>query len=334
MSIEFANNITIRDLVLKNVSIILALFVLVVAMTNFFISHDYVLGMMEILISSTFVHVYYKVKKNQKLSWQPLAIAATVTIGLLYGFANTKTNSAIVMWVYVLPALYQLLFDRLVGSIATFSMLVATTLIYFPNLFVQDVYPFALVNFLIPYVMIWVIAYNHETIRLGVQQRLEQLAKTDTLTGAGNRLALQQYVSNELRNSTTCYLLHFDLDWFKSVNDLYGHSAGDEVLKAVVQLATMTLPSSKVYRVGGEEFCIIFGAKDFDSALNKADRIRYSIEKLKVKKDHNVISVTISGGLLELPKVYMGNELDQALQRTDIALYKAKASGRNQIIKA
>ncbi|UPR57195.1 GGDEF domain-containing protein [Vibrio sp. ED004] len=334
MSIEFANNTTIRDLVLKNVSIILALFVLVVAATNFFISHDYILGVMELLISTTFLHVYYKVKNNQTLSWQPFAIAAAVTIGLLYGFAHTKPHSAIVMWVYVLPALYQLLFDRLIGSIATFSMLIATTFIYFPNLFIEGTYPLAFVNFMIPYVMIWVVAYNHETVRIGVQKRLEQLVRTDALTGAWNRLALQQDASYKLHCCAKSHLLHFDLDWFKRINDTYGHSAGDKVLKAIVKEIGRVIPTSKTYRIGGEEFCVIFCTADFQQALEDSEKLRSSIEKLVILNNQSSLNVTISGGLIELPNQCTQYQLDKALQNTDKALYKAKESGRNIILPA
>lgn len=158
ITIEFTKVSAIRDNVLKNVSILLGLFVLVVASTNLFLTHNYTLGAIEILISLTFFQIYYKVKSYKNLTWQPVLVASLVTVGLLYGFYHTKPNSAIVMWVYVLPALYQLLFNRVIGSIATFVMFTATSLIYFPNLFNEEVYPFAFVNFAIPYTMIWAIA--------------------------------------------------------------------------------------------------------------------------------------------------------------------------------
>lgn len=331
---EFTNISAIRDHVLKNVSILVGLFVLVVASTNLFLTHDYTLAAIEVLISLTFCQIYYKVKNRQSLTWQPAFVASLITAGLLYGFYHTKTNSAIVMWVYVLPPLYQLLFNRLIGSIATFAMLAATSIIYFPNLFNDEVYPFAFVNFVIPYTMIWVIAYNHETVRIGVQNRLEQLARTDSLTGALNRLALQQDTSSKIHCCAISHLLHFDLDWFKKINDTYGHSVGDKVLKITVQQIQNTLPNSKVYRIGGEEFCVIFCAIDMDEAKQISETLRRGIEDLIIDNRASAIRITISGGLIALPPKCMREELDLALQSTDKALYKAKNLGRNTILSA
>ncbi|MGI9876531.1 GGDEF domain-containing protein [Vibrio chagasii] len=334
MSIEFTKESAIRDHVLKSVSIALALFVLVVASSNFFLSKDYVLGSLEVLISLILFHVYYETKRGFSLSWQPLLLATVITGGLIYGFANAKPQAAIVMWVFVLPPLYQLLFNRFIGSLFTFAMLGATALLYFPNLFNEDVYPFAFVNFVIPYSMIWLISFNHESVRIGVKERLEQLARTDALTGAFNRLALQQDASNTLHNSPADYLLHFDLDWFKAVNDTYGHSTGDQVLKEVVSKTQRVLPSGKVYRIGGEEFCVIFEAENFEDATRKADGLKGSIAEMAISKSSHHIKVTISGGLIELSSLGMTEQLDDALQRTDKALYKAKQSGRNLIVAA
>lgn len=334
MSIEFTKESAIRDHVLKSVSIALALFVLVVASSNFFLSKDYVLGSLEVLISLILFHVYYETKRGFSLSWQPLLLATVITGGLIYGFANAKPQAAIVMWVFVLPPLYQLLFNRFIGSLFTFAMLGATALLYFPNLFSEDVYPFAFVNFVIPYSMIWLISFNHESVRIGVKERLEQLARTDALTGAFNRLALQQDASITLHNSPADYLLHFDLDWFKAVNDTYGHSTGDQVLKEVVSKTQQVLPSGKVYRIGGEEFCVIFGAENFEDATTKADNLKESIAEMAISKGSDHIKVSISGGLIELSSLGMTEQLDDALQRTDKALYKAKQSGRNLIVAA
>ncbi|RTZ16516.1 GGDEF domain-containing protein [Vibrio aquaticus] len=331
MTTEFINTSTIRDNVLKNVSILLGLFVLVVASINMFLTYNYILGAIELVISMTFFQIYYKVRNYQSLAWQPAFVASLITVGLLYGFYHTKPSSAIVMWVYVLPPLYQLMFNRVIGSVATFAMLVATSIIYFPGLFNDDVYPFSFINFAIPYTMIWAIAYNHEIVRVGVQKRLEQMARTDSLTGAFNHLALYQDTSSKLHFCAVSHLLHFDLDWFKKINDTYGHSVGDEVLKTIVQRVQSTLTNSRIYRIGGEEFCVIFCANDMTEAKQMSETLRESIESLVFEPD---IRVTISGGLIALPNECKNEDLDLALKSTDRALYRAKASGRNVIYAA
>jgi diguanylate cyclase (GGDEF)-like protein len=267
------------------------------------------------------------------LTWQPAAIATLVTGALIYGFGNAKPSSAIVMWVYTLPPLYLLLFNRFIGTILSFLMLITTALIYFPNLFIHGSYPFAFVNFVIPYSMIWLIAFNHEAVSKQVQTRLETLAKTDALTGAYNRLALHNDADHGLHCCDISHLLHFDLDFFKAVNDSYGHSTGDLVLKAVVEQA-MNVEQAKVYRLGGEEFCIIFCAPDIIDAKATADKFKKEIENLSVVSGNNQVSTTISGSLMALPLDCCSDTLDEALQKTDAALYKAKNNGKNQIILA
>lgn len=329
MYTQFANETAIRDQVLKNVSITIALFVLAVAATNLFITQNYILGLMEVIISLLFVHVYFRVNRSQKLTWQPIAVAATVTIGLLYGFIHTKENSAIVMWVFTLPALYQLLFNRFIGSIATFSMLAATTYIYFPKLLEPDHYPNAFLNFSLPYCMIWVIAYHHETIRILIQERLEALAKTDTLTNAYNRLALTQDTQPLFTQSSNYYLFHFDLDHFKQVNDTYGHSTGDLVLKDTCKTVSELIGEGTLYRVGGEEFCVVFEATDIEMALKQANTIRNEVSQIQFEFDTHQFSISISGGLTGFSKNERG--VDSLLCVTDKALYKAKSNGRNRI---
>nr|WP_306416899.1 GGDEF domain-containing protein [Vibrio sp. D420a] len=182
--------------------------------------------------------------------------------------------------------------------------------------------------------MIWVIAYNHETVRIGVQKRLEELARTDTLTGALNRLALQQDTASKIHCCAISHLLHFDVDWFKQVNDTYGHSAGDAVLKSLVKQVQILLPKSKIYRIGGEEFCVIFCAEHLEQAKKTSEKVRMSIEEQVIKSRESEIHITISGGLIALPTKCMSEQLDLALQKTDKALYRAKKSGRNTICLA
>lgn len=333
MSIEFAQESSIRDQVLSHVSLAIAAFVLVVAATNFLLTKDCILGAIEILIALTFSLTYRAVKSNRKLTWHPVLIAAFVTAGLLWGFYHAKPGSAIAVWLFALPPLYLLLFNRLVGSLLSMLMLIATTLIFAPIEFALGTYPQAFINFLLPYCIIWIISYNHESVRLKVQKKLERLAKTDALTGALNLLALRENTDSKRYSGEFNHLLHFDLDHFKKINDTYGHSAGDRVLKSVVLIA-MEVDKGKVYRLGGEEFCIVFYAQNASDAWCKAESFRSEVEQLMISYENQNFGITLSGGLIKLPLNCSSRELDKALQKTDRALYKAKDTGRNQIVVA
>lgn len=150
---------------------------------------------------------------------------------------------------------------------------------------------------------------------------LDKKAKVDTLTTIGNRLAFKEDIET-LKASTEYSMLLFDIDNFKKINDTYGHEFGDEVLSIVGKvLKTIENKEISIYRVGGEEFVILFNHFNESFAMESCEYIRKSIENLHWKYP---ITVTISGGF------------SKAVQNTyaecDKRLYKAKSSGKNMII--
>lgn len=161
-------------------------------------------------------------------------------------------------------------------------------------------------------------------------------ALTDGLTGAGNRISLENVMSRELdlaaRYHQPLSILMLDLDHFKSINDSYGHAAGDQVLKSVAQTIRATSRCADMtFRFGGEEFVVLLNKTDAEGATITAERLRSTIAGLSCIYDKNDIPVTISVGIA----VFGGNETkEELLSRADKALYIAKANGRNQIIMA
>ena len=172
---------------------------------------------------------------------------------------------------------------------------------------------------------------------VAMNEHLEKLARTDPLTGCANRRHFMEVLSEEkLRNvryGNQFCLMSIDLDRFKSINDRYGHPAGDQVLCNFVSLVqTMLRPIDLLGRVGGEEFCILLPQTSIESAKVVAERIRVSVEMSSVKSNDEFIQYTISIGLTQWD---IGNDEteDDILNRADSLLYEAKSSGRN-IIKA
>lgn len=161
-------------------------------------------------------------------------------------------------------------------------------------------------------------------------------ALTDGLTGAGNRISLENVMSRELdlaaRYHQPLSILILDLDHFKSINDTYGHAAGDQVLKSVAQTIRATSRCADMtFRFGGEEFVVLLNKTDSEGASITAERLRSTIAGLSCIYDKKDIPVTISIGIA----VFDGYESkENLLARADKALYIAKANGRNQIIMA
>ncbi|MCW8108010.1 GGDEF domain-containing protein [Alteromonas ponticola] len=161
------------------------------------------------------------------------------------------------------------------------------------------------------------------------QDELTVLATQDTLTGVGNRRALEEKLM-ELIESIKRYpnqsasLLLIDLDEFKSINDRFGHSFGDQVLITFTHtIADRIRVTDKLYRFGGEEFVVIAENTSQEEAVTLAESLRHAIEDIKFI---GKCSLTASFGVAQ----YQKNENQwHWLERADIALYKAKESGRN-----
>jgi diguanylate cyclase (GGDEF)-like protein len=165
---------------------------------------------------------------------------------------------------------------------------------------------------------------------------LQESALKDSLTGLYNRRFLQEYtetlIAGVLRRGKSVGLMMCDLDFFKQVNDLYGHNVGDNVLKETCEIIKKCIRSSDlVIRFGGEEFLVLMLDINGGETSQIADKIRETIEKTKIKVSDGVIKKTISIGISEFPTD--AENFWQAIQFADAALYRAKDSGRNKVVR-
>ena len=160
------------------------------------------------------------------------------------------------------------------------------------------------------------------------------LSVTDPLTGLYNRRHFEDNLEREfLRASRYNNELSFaiiDIDFFKKVNDTYGHSAGDYVLKEVAYLILQNLrKTDMVFRYGGEEFTVIITETPIERAVVPLERLRKAVEEYPFNHNGQKIQVTISVGVSEVSKKI--ETVNQLFEDADKALYKAKENGRNQI---
>ena len=164
--------------------------------------------------------------------------------------------------------------------------------------------------------------------------KLALLATMDVLTAVWNRRHFMEQAAGEVarawRYGRPLSVLLFDLDHFKLVNDTYGHAAGDETLRMVVQRARDALRASDgIGRYGGEEFVVLLPETDADAAQVAAERVREAIAATPVAFDEHRFPVTASIGVA----TWRDSEpsIEQALRRADAALYEAKLAGRNRV---
>lgn len=160
-----------------------------------------------------------------------------------------------------------------------------------------------------------------------------QTAYNDPVTGVNNRAAMDAALDREvelaMRNHTPLSVIMLDIDHFKSINDRYGHIAGDAILKGVGRCLTECIRRSDiVYRYGGEEFAVILNGTDLEGANFLANRLKNAIEKRQFKHDGLDVKVTISAGVARLDHGFDGITLINA---ADQALYQAKQLGRNRV---
>ncbi len=161
------------------------------------------------------------------------------------------------------------------------------------------------------------------------------MASTDALTGVHNRGYLFD-VGSRMLNTARRYkrpltTLILDVDFFKKINDQYGHAMGDLVLKSIASTCTEVLRKTDVFgRYGGEEFVAVLAETDLDGAMITAERLRKAVESLIPEGAEIPIRVTISLGVsCVLPA---DNGIDQSIKRADTALYRAKQQGRNCVV--
>jgi diguanylate cyclase len=167
-------------------------------------------------------------------------------------------------------------------------------------------------------------------------KRIEELAELDELTGSFNRRCIMRMLDDEIarahRSKVPCSISLIDLDWFKRINDTYGHPTGDEVLRTFAITVFANIRNiDRFGRYGGEEFLLVLPDTPNDVAARILDRLRAIIADLDWSAFSPGMRVTISAGVASLSP---DETADTFLARADNALYAAKARGRNRIASA
>jgi len=179
-------------------------------------------------------------------------------------------------------------------------------------------------------------AFNEMISKLrGTNEQLIRLASLDGLTQIFNRMALDQFICTAFtqakeQGEDLSFVL-FDLDHFKKINDFYGHHAGDQMLVEISKvLKKQFRASDMVGRYGGEEFLAVLPRTDVDKAEKVGNRVLQAVRKTVIKVDSGMeVSVTVSVGVSGIrPEDTSGEDI---VRRSDMALYKAKNSGRNRL---
>ena len=170
--------------------------------------------------------------------------------------------------------------------------------------------------------------------RVKLQQEIERLSITDSLTGVHTRRYFMERFEEELKRSKlkglSLSLMMVDVYYFKKLNDRYGHLTGDQVLKEVGEVVHENLREIDIAgRYGGEEFCVVLPDTDSDGGQFAAERIRRAVEQAEMKVYDAKVRITASFGVATFPKD--GQTAQELMDKADWALYRAKKGGRNRV---
>ena len=207
---------------------------------------------------------------------------------------------------------------------------------------VETIFIFQIVNTIFIFILLAAILliFSQDTLELeeklmSYNEQLHHQASVDPLTGLWNRRSMQDYLNQEINayrksNISNLSIAIGDIDFFKKVNDRYGHDGGDEVLRQVSDLLARNIESKgRVCRWGGEEFLLVFHDMNGDDAMALLMDIRTHLKRLAIPYEDQVIQVTMTFGLSEYD---VKNGMDFTINEADEKLYQGKESGRDKIV--
>ncbi len=162
-----------------------------------------------------------------------------------------------------------------------------------------------------------------------------QMASRDALTGVLNRRRIEEEAvrlrARCMRTGETLAIMMIDIDFFKSINDRYGHPVGDKVLCAVADIAQKSIRAEDYFaRYGGEEFCMLLTSTNENEALDLAERLRLAFAEFTLTVGKERLNITVSIGVADSSLI--GLEFSDLVAAADRALYCAKESGRNRVV--
>ncbi|MFZ6864142.1 GGDEF domain-containing protein [Undibacterium sp. Ji67W] len=325
-----------RRTILRVLLIVIILFCTLASNSHFKTGNLYY-GILEVALVGMAIGLLFIHQKTPHLTRWSAVLLFFCFNTILIGIVIQTTRSFLFNWLCFIPVLSYLLMGLRTGFVFSFIYLMTGMglLIWRLYLPVPDVTKNALINLGSCAASIWAMSHVFESKRASMVGRLQKLAETDSLTGLHNRLHLdsifQQLTKGQRGQPTLIAMLLLDLDKFKTINDNYGHDAGDQVLMTVSTLMTdICRGGDWAFRFGGEEFCLLVPGVSSEMAIQIAERLRESIAATVVNVDEHQLRVTASIGVANWPKDGAG--LSQLYKVADQRLYTAKNSGRNRVM--
>jgi two-component system, cell cycle response regulator len=192
------------------------------------------------------------------------------------------------------------------------------------------------VRVILPFIQDYIDSAKPEIVSKKLMQILEKSAQTDALTGLYNRKFLEKYIDNTLykgaMKNVQCGIMMVDIDFFKLINDNYGHDIGDIAIKTIANtLIDVVEEKDVVIRFGGEEFIVVLLDCNEEKLNDIAEKIRIAFSQQQIQAKSETFSKTVSIGTSLFPN--KDKSFWKYVKQSDIALYKAKQTGRNKVVR-
>ncbi|MCX7543778.1 GGDEF domain-containing protein [Marinicella gelatinilytica] len=269
-------------------------------------------------------------------------LAALLFVGMFCGimliaFSQGGISITVFTFALLIPLLAHLLLGTKTGLVITTFFLMLSGLVFLYRYINHEVFnhPAAIANIITVTLLIWGLSFSYEQANERYKEKLISLASRDFLTGLFNRSMLKEIfqikLHESIENKTPISLLVADLDRFKEINDKHGHDIGDQVIKQFAEILNRySGRHGSCFRLGGEEFCVIFSQISLNECLQIAEKIRLATENLDISSENGHVSVTVSIGMTECSNRHCS--MTNLLKETDKKMYQAKHSGRNRIV--
>ncbi len=256
-----------------------------------------------------------------------IILSNMLCIYLLFILYQEGINTTSYVWLLAIPITSYLLTGVKQGMITTSInfVIIMIMMLLMSNNSILHISVESILDLLLPYLWVWALAHFYENNNTKFQDMLLDLAQTDALTKLYNRHAF--YNSFNKNNATPVSVLVLDIDFFKHVNDTYGHDAGDYVLKQTAKiLLKFKQQNGEVFRMGGEEFVILLPSTTLQEAISVAEQILIEIRKQELIFDKQIIKITTSIGVASCQEKCI---VDKLVSEADQYLYQAKHDGRD-----
>lgn len=297
---------------------------------------DFSLAIPEFIASFYFfsLAVYYRFFPFKQSSALLLFIPGFVF--WVYLFGNRKIDSSIIILLSAQPLVCYFLFERKFALILSVLLMSLGGVTYLSSMEPDGLWLQGRAKYNVFFAEVVVIGTLHfyTGIQNKVEGRLLELANYDGLTGLGNlhyyKNRSAEALSAAIRNKSTMSLIMLDVDFFKKVNDTYGHDCGDLALQLIAtKIQEAVRPTESCFRLGGEEFVVIQPEGSDETATIVAERIRQTIESSPLHWKNHEINLTASFGVATLSND--ADSLDDLYANADKAMYQAKNNGRNRV---